>query len=51
MTGASACLVVNSRYDPKTYSYQTGSVFPRSDLDQTEYPKLEKTRRDSTHAK
>ena len=39
MTGASACLVVNSRYDPKTYSYQTGSVFPRSDLDQTEYPK------------
>src|SRR5580700_3866640 len=36
MTGASACLVVNSRYDPKTYSYQTGSVFPRSDLDQTD---------------
>jgi hypothetical protein len=38
-------------YSPKTYSYQTGPVFPRSDLDRTGYPKLDKTRRDSIHAK
>jgi len=34
-----------------TYSYQTGSAFPRSDLEQSEYSKLEEARRDSIHAK